>query len=302
MKGNMFLGYARGSVGDVVFSRVNGQQTARARNRKPENPKTMSQMIQRSRFAYLSKFYARASQKFFQFAFENKKSNESDYNAFMSANVAITPYATKSMVGSPYTPWFAPFTMTSGSFPSVDEQLLVTDDAAIINLYVGSAVATVGALSEQFIERHPWIRVNDIVTLCIIESSSDTKAVENLADAMTHDALTYDNGNDPSWRIIQFRINPADTTILQSIGFTMVQASAGYRASINFNGSEVCGAVLVVSRKTDNGLKVSTSHIALTGDASRAYNIGISREWAEYCAVTWSANEDAVLEGSLIPS
>lgn len=301
MKGNMFLGYARGSVGDVVFSRVNGQQTARARNRKPENPKTLSQMIQRSRFAYLSKFYARASQKFFKFAFENKKANESDYNAFMSANVAITPYSTKSMVASPNTPWFAPFVMTSGSFPSVDEQLYVDDDSAIINLYVGSATATVGQLSQQIIDRNPWVRMNDIVTLCIIESSADTKAIENIADAMAHDGLTYDNGTDPSWKIYQFRVNTADTTILQSMGFTMTQSAQGYRASIPFNGSEVCGAVLVISRKTDSGLKVSTSHIQLSVSANRAYNVGLTRDWAEYCAVSWSANEDAVLEGSLIP-
>lgn len=46
-KGNMLLGYARGKVGDVVFSRFNGKQITRARNRNPKNPKSQAQCIQR---------------------------------------------------------------------------------------------------------------------------------------------------------------------------------------------------------------------------------------------------------------
>lgn len=46
-KGNLFLGFGRGKVGDVVFTRVNGEQVARARNRSPKNPQTPIQLLQR---------------------------------------------------------------------------------------------------------------------------------------------------------------------------------------------------------------------------------------------------------------
>lgn len=46
-KDNLFLGFGRGSVGDVVFYRQGGQQVARARNRNPKNPKTALQLLQR---------------------------------------------------------------------------------------------------------------------------------------------------------------------------------------------------------------------------------------------------------------
>lgn len=46
-KGNMFLGHARGRVGDVVFSRQNGEQVTRTRNRHPKNPQTPLQLLQR---------------------------------------------------------------------------------------------------------------------------------------------------------------------------------------------------------------------------------------------------------------
>lgn len=46
-KGNLFLGFGRGSVGDVVFTRLNGEQVARARNRHPKNPQSPLQLLQR---------------------------------------------------------------------------------------------------------------------------------------------------------------------------------------------------------------------------------------------------------------
>lgn len=46
-KDNLFLGFGRGKIGDVVFSRVGGQQVARARNRSPKNPQTPLQLLQR---------------------------------------------------------------------------------------------------------------------------------------------------------------------------------------------------------------------------------------------------------------
>lgn len=47
-KGNMLLGQARGSVGDVVFSVENGEQIAKVRARTHANPKTQPQQIQRA--------------------------------------------------------------------------------------------------------------------------------------------------------------------------------------------------------------------------------------------------------------
>ena len=50
-KGNLFLGMARGKVGSVVFSRLEGQQVSRAYNSQVNNPKTVAQQLQRACFA-----------------------------------------------------------------------------------------------------------------------------------------------------------------------------------------------------------------------------------------------------------
>ena len=47
-RGNMLLGYSRGSVGDLTFYRRNAQQITRARARIVKNPKTLAQQMQRT--------------------------------------------------------------------------------------------------------------------------------------------------------------------------------------------------------------------------------------------------------------
>lgn len=46
-KGNLFLGFGRGAVGDIVMYHQAGEQIVRARNRKPKNPQTALQLLQR---------------------------------------------------------------------------------------------------------------------------------------------------------------------------------------------------------------------------------------------------------------
>lgn len=54
-RGNLFLGQARGKVGSVVFSRVDGKQITRTHAEKVSNPKTTAQAIQRAVFATVTK-------------------------------------------------------------------------------------------------------------------------------------------------------------------------------------------------------------------------------------------------------
>lgn len=46
-KDNIFLGFGRGKIGDIVMYRANGTQVTRARNRSPKNPQTPLQLMQR---------------------------------------------------------------------------------------------------------------------------------------------------------------------------------------------------------------------------------------------------------------
>ena len=85
-KGNLFQGMARGKVGDVVFSRVNGEQISRVRNRNPKNPKTNAQKIQRAVMATVLQAY-KAGSIIFDHSFEGKSVPAGSQRAFLSTNM-----------------------------------------------------------------------------------------------------------------------------------------------------------------------------------------------------------------------
>lgn len=85
-KGNLFLGMGRGSVGDVTFYRADGQQLSRARNRKPRNPKSNAQLIQRAISATIVQAY-KAGRIIFDHSFEGKSVPAGSQRAFLSTNM-----------------------------------------------------------------------------------------------------------------------------------------------------------------------------------------------------------------------
>lgn len=84
-KGNMFLGYARGKVGDVVFSRVNGEQVSRPRNRHPHNPRTNKQLVQRAIMATIMAAYS-AGREIFDHSFQGYSVGAGCQRRFLALN------------------------------------------------------------------------------------------------------------------------------------------------------------------------------------------------------------------------
>lgn len=87
-KGNLFLGYGRGKVGDVVFSRQNGEQVTRARNRAPRNPQSPLQMLQRVIMKTSSTAYSMLS-PICDHAFQGFQTGTPNQSRFAELNVAI---------------------------------------------------------------------------------------------------------------------------------------------------------------------------------------------------------------------
>ena len=86
-KGNLFLGYARGKVGDVVFSRQSGEQIARARNRSPKNPQSALQMLQRVIMKTNSAAYSML-QNICNHSFQGRQEGTKNQSRFSELNVA----------------------------------------------------------------------------------------------------------------------------------------------------------------------------------------------------------------------
>lgn len=87
-KGNMLLGYARGSVGDITFSRNQGRQVVKARNRQPKNPKSEAQRVQRAIFATVSAALA-SMREIVDHSFEGVEYGQLSTQYFSARNIAL---------------------------------------------------------------------------------------------------------------------------------------------------------------------------------------------------------------------
>ena len=90
-KGNLFMGNASGKLADVVLYRNAGAQVARLRVRKPRNPRTENQLIQRVIQSTNAKAYS-VLQAICNHAFEGKFSKTQNQSEFMRLNVAADRY------------------------------------------------------------------------------------------------------------------------------------------------------------------------------------------------------------------
>lgn len=79
------MGMGRGKVGEIVFSRQDGEQVFRARNRKPHNPQTNKQLVQRAIMATVMAAYS-AGREIFDHSFQGFSVGAGCQRRFLSLN------------------------------------------------------------------------------------------------------------------------------------------------------------------------------------------------------------------------
>lgn len=134
-KGNMLLGMARGSVGDLTFYRRNAQQITRVRNRVVKNPKTLAQQMQRTIMRTSVEAY-KVLKEICDHSWEGVAYGANSYTEFQKQNMAML--RSLASVGGENTKSFVPmgfkglaampFVVSSGSLqfnaPRYEDNLL----------------------------------------------------------------------------------------------------------------------------------------------------------------------------------
>lgn len=156
-KDNLFLGFGRGSVGDVVFSRVNGQQVARARNRSPRNPQTPLQLLQRVVMKTTSSAYS-LMQEICNHSFQGYAEGTECQSQFVKRNVEVFRNLLKDYInsGDPeeilgcqetnFTPKFAqsavlnPYVISEGTLPEYYPRVVSNGNRAFFQFLFKSYV------------------------------------------------------------------------------------------------------------------------------------------------------------------
>lgn len=302
MAKNPWLLYGgRGKVGNIVLQRNKGVTTMREKV-DPTNVRSMSQQKQRSKFGYLAKFYSKGVKNLFKFAFESKRSNESDYNAFMRNNVQNSLFASKEMLMDPLNPWFGQWLMSEGSLESLDRSVKLNGGIASVLLDASAVSSTVSAVSTAILSQFPTLANGDILTfVSIADSNEDATTIHGLSDAMTASSLVV-GASGTIWNIKQFKINTSDPSALSAVGFTLVSSVfAPLVPEFADTSNDICGCCVIASRNTDSGVRVSTSHLVLSAALKTSIkNIGQNPEWADFCARSMGGNEEGLLKGALL--
>lgn len=307
-KGNMLLGYSQGSVGDVTFYRSGGSQRARARNRNPSNPRSGMQQTQRALFTNCVKFHKLAVAKFFKFAFENKKPNESDYNAFMRENLkrgvmmSRTAYNVESYIA------LGNWLLSRGSLPTIYNSNTDSTFAPVFDLgvpFTGTVTdeITIADMSTAMVASGRY-QVGDIIT--IVNYRGQGLWIPNAYPNAVADQLSLE------FNYWQFLVDPNNTIAFDSILgdspiFHAVKTANGTLAimygvdSASANSQWALDyetATVIHSRNTANGLIVSTQELTCNPNYTNAINTALTDATYKSAVLTdWSASGRAILQG-----
>lgn len=301
-KGSLFFGNASGKLGQVVLSTMKGQQIARAWQPKVANPKTSQQQLQRAKFANAVKFFKRAQQNLFKFAFEDRRKNESDYNAFMRHNVVSSAVLDRSVYDNINYPALADnWLLSYGSLGDINADNDEADKRVVqlLDLPLGTGEIenlTIASASQALVSNYKAIN-GDYVTLV-----SAYSAVKKLTDVPT---------SVPEWHIVQFMVDTTNTgKLLENLNKQDKRAVDFFgkdglpQSNIIFSCSnEGCAWLgIILSRVTANGVKVSTSYLMPNYSAYEIYKNSLEFGYRQAALNSWGRSSEPILKGGIAKS
>ena len=249
---NLWLrGGSQKLAGAVLYTRK-GETIARELAAAVSNPRTTAQMSQRVRLSNVVNFY-KVSAKWMRGAFESKAENQSDYNAFVAANLTASQVALTKSQAATGAAVVAPYKISQGSINPISWSntgtTLPTSD-----LYVGDLAITGTTTVGQF--------------------SAALEAANNLMDGMQLSFIQYiqqvDAQGTPfvTCRAYEVVLNSGNSQLLSSyMPIDILAVSSGENPALAVNTSEFTGGFAVIlSLTTGTTIKVSSANVVLTSD------------------------------------
>lgn len=243
----------RKQIGGMVLYSRNGETIARELAPQVSNPRTPAQMEQRVKLSNLVSFY-RANAGWMRNAFESKKERESDYNAFVSANVGSNQVALAKSDVAAGAAVVAPYKITSGSLPIIETVL--NGQNLVSNLYVGAL--TIGAETT----------VSDVSAALLannngLEEGMQISVIINLQLASAGAGVPY-----ITVRAYEMIINQEDTTLITDVipdGILTTAGTPNKGLSINTSSLGDGAAAFVLSKTVGGKTYVSTQSLVFFG-------------------------------------
>lgn len=159
----MWLAGTKKKLGGTVIYQAMGQTRQRELAAEVSNPRTTQQMTQRVKWSNLVNLY-RANRSWMKYAFETKKTNQSEYNKFMSLNVAASAIYLPKNVAAAGGCVVNDYIVTQGSLSSIETIKVTGGWASNIFLPAGfqlSATTTIQQLATAVLPLNPGINEGD---------------------------------------------------------------------------------------------------------------------------------------------
>lgn len=185
-----------GSVGNLTFKQCGGQTIVSEKITQTTDAKTEQQQKQRMKWANVIRVY-QVLRPYMKLAFGGSQNGRSDYNKFVSANLALTPvYLTKAEVNAGAC-IVAPYKVTHGKLKSI--AVTGTGNEAVTNIALGSLAiddaTTVADFSNAVVQNNKFFDYGDQITYFLMFQSVNEVTNTPIADV---DAccVVLDKGND----------------------------------------------------------------------------------------------------------
>lgn len=292
-KGNLFLGFARGKVGDVVFSRVDGEQVARARNRSPKNPQTPLQLLQRVIVKTVSAAYS-VLIDIADHSFQGAAEGTPNQSRFMSTNIAALRLRLANLIneGDPeaivasdeanfnasdvMVPLVNSYVISEGHLPSVGLQFGLLGDGSEIRAFHIPLPAIAGAAPTYAeIVSGLNLRQGDQLTFCALVHNDSAAASADgsvISDFVFSRVILEPSGGDMTQPFLSTTVtgavnlpndrNEGDVSLAYSNGALVVNGVGGVN-NWRAEASSIVGMAVIVSRQTGDVWARSTEQFLL---------------------------------------
>lgn len=305
-KGNIFLGFGRGKVGDVVFYRANGEQITRARNKSPKNPQTALQLLQRvvmrttsSAYSFLSKLCDHSFQGF-QPGTENQSRfsqlnvaalretladeiNSADPNVIMSSvkenfmakgdfGFVFNPYIISEgslpVMGASFDDLYTLLAPTGRAFDAAPTYQQVVD---FLGVEKGDQITFVWLLGEQSEQkpRAPFATGIRIARVILEPRGGGEMSTNFLASNGT---INQPNEANEGYIKIESHVPGGAEGTPAAMSFSLIE---NYNYQVTTQGLYRCvGCAVILSRRVGNQWYRSTERIALKSDETGFTRLG----------------------------
>ena len=262
-KGNMLLGFSRGSVGDLTFYRRNSQQVTRARARVVKNPKTLQQQMQRAIMRTSVEAY-KVLKSICDHSWEGVAYGANSYAEFQKQNMAMLRRLaaaggenTKSFLPAGFNGLVAmPWVLSKGSieWAGVQTQFQTGGNAAVHIVF--NANLSVSSLIEITYQRFCDtfnLQSGDQVTIIAFPKRSDIDESSSLEPIISRFILSPLSGDMSESLFSSDGHIASDPNPLNENTDAFAYSFATGRLSASISGREFVGAAVIISRRASDG-------------------------------------------------